>query len=131
MVYLLDLKAVSVVADAGFEVRLLIGFDQEVGDLFGAEGFGNLVGLPADEGADGRNLATVPNDAPEVSARRFGSPMVLGFVVGADAGDLYRAVCEGVRRKLEGNAAVGSGDFKGSELGVFHGVYQDAPHERY
>ena len=52
--------------------------------------------------------------------RRFGSPVILGFVIGADASDLYCAVCEGVYSKFERCAPIDARDFEGSEVGVFH-----------
>ena len=92
----------SVVTDAGLELRLDVRFDQEVSDLLRAEGFGCLIRLPSDEGAYGRNLLAVPDDAPEIPASRFQSPMVLGLIVGTDARDLDAAVIAGLTANLKG-----------------------------
>ena len=82
----------SVVADAGFKVCFHVGFNQKVGDLLRAEWFSSFIRLTADKGSDRGYGASVADDAPMIASRRFQSPVILGFVIGTDAGDLHCAV---------------------------------------
>ena len=85
---------------------LHVSLDQEVNDLFGGERLCGFVRPAADKGADRRNGVPVPDDAPVIAPRRFGSPVVLGLVIGADAGDLYCAICKGMHSDFERDATV-------------------------
>ena len=100
-----------------------VGFNEKVDDLLRAERFCGFIGLTTDEGTDGGYRATVADDSPVIAPRRFQSPVDLGFVIGADARDLYCAVCEGVHSEFERRAAIDTGNGKGPEDGFCHGEF--------
>ena len=93
-------------AYTGFKVCFHVSFNEKVDDLLRAERFCGFIGLTTDECADSRNCATAADDRPVITPRRFQSPVILGFVIGADARDLYCAIRKDMHSEFERDATV-------------------------